>query len=1236
MSSSDASRRFRSLELDVADHCLLVIYSSESGGGSKKRIRLKEMTEGSDLQVLSEAIMRSCDVIPANKQGLLIDLLGELRQHDVRTQKGVIGTTAPPSRSDNTNTSTSTSTTTSSSTSNNNSSGGRGGGGGGGGGSAGRSNVSSTTANHRSSSSSSSSSSASASEGKDNNLEGFGRGGASSMMQAQALPTELDDVDKGVARVDNLDDYLEMLYEDDEKAKADGAKRILAIAQRVELLEHVVGNGTLMGALARVLRDDYRKSTTLSLLIMQIFFCVANFKDLHHHLIQARVGDMCVRIVELEHRRHTARTTDLERFMTLAALQSLGDTQKEHAFRTADADARAREDMEEEFASQRSKNKTVAASAAADGKVADDDNNANSGGMDGGRRRRAKGGGGGGGGGGGEEERKSSEGEGGQRDGDDKRAIKLKPLPEGVVDLEREKKKTHQSVRKSEALTYVCLHVLMNLAEDLDVERKMCKRGIVSLLTPLLERDNCVLLYLAVNFLRKLSIFEENKDAMVAQGAGTKLAGLLPAPKEVPVLMQAKSAVSAVKVDLLASVLHLMFNLTFDASMCQSFVSAGTLGKVGAMLRASPFRATGLKLLYRLSCDPDVRGQFADTGADAIQFTLSLVVKIPSPRLPLELTALAVNLAMNYSTCESLCKADAVNLLVQRLVKTNDSAVAKILRGLSQHTYSIQADSELKAHAMEDLKRELARTAATTQGASGAGGGKKKKKKKTKTTSSKQHGSSLAADGKSSEDASGGTKTMEESEYADIDQNNAAEPDPSSLLSAAVGPEPDVPIPYDYAYDGLWHPVIRDLVKVFKSADAPDLMIEMMGLFANLTPRDFPDSIPMSSLTEDAEFLASVVRHLNPAAASLPPEQGGGDDMLLEAVQVVSALALDPVSSPAIAASPIPRLLADVLSERAECHDTVLQTVTCVARLLHHHETRDVLVSSSKVPVRLAELLLHPIERIAAEADDCIYIMVEHDREFGATGLWSLLQSRRFSIYNREWLKATESSAVLGSSGRGNNTSGKSTSAQQQQKHQQQSSNTTQRPDAYVADEEEEEEETEDVNDGMISPNNPAEAVGSPLHHMGRHGEAVAFDVSYLYQQARGGPISRPLIADGLQPGFGAPYDYAEDVEDGGGDGSASGGGGGGAPRGLDDVGEEENEDDEDDEEEDDDMRAYMAQYMHSAQGGGLLAAQNTAGKGKGSVGPVHASSRIANFNNQFMVAPIAGKPAVNLSGIPT
>jgi hypothetical protein len=118
----------------------------------------------------------------------------------------------------------------------------------------------------------------------------------------------------------------------------------------------------------------------------------------------------------------------------------------------------------------------------------------------------------------------------------------------------------------------------------------------------------------------------------------------------------------------------------------------------------------------------------------------------------------------------------------------------------------------------------------------------------------------------------------------------------------------------------------------------------------------------------------------------------------------------------------------------------------------------------------------------------------------------------------------------------------------------------------------------------------------------------VAFDVSYLYQQTRGaGPAARPLVVEsGGRAGLGAPFDYAEDVEN-----DVEGGGAGGA---LGDVGEEEGEDEDEDGEEEDadqlsDMRAMMAQYTH-ARGGGApdgLMAQGIAGAGAVR-GPVHGA----------------------------
>ena len=61
----------------------------------------------------------------------------------------------------------------------------------------------------------------------------------------------------------------------------------------------------------------------------------------------------------------------------------------------------------------------------------------------------------------------------------------------------------------------VCLYFLLNLAETPFVEEKMKNKGIIQQLVQLLSRDNQDLQVLVVSFLKKLSIYAENKDEMV-------------------------------------------------------------------------------------------------------------------------------------------------------------------------------------------------------------------------------------------------------------------------------------------------------------------------------------------------------------------------------------------------------------------------------------------------------------------------------------------------------------------------------------------------------------------------------------------------------------------------------------------------------------------------------------------------------------------------------------------------
>ena len=57
--------------------------------------------------------------------------------------------------------------------------------------------------------------------------------------------------------------------------------------------------------------------------------------------------------------------------------------------------------------------------------------------------------------------------------------------------------------------------MLLNIAEDFSIEKKMKKRKIVSVIIRMLERNDFHLLIIALLFLRKLSIVGDNKNQMV-------------------------------------------------------------------------------------------------------------------------------------------------------------------------------------------------------------------------------------------------------------------------------------------------------------------------------------------------------------------------------------------------------------------------------------------------------------------------------------------------------------------------------------------------------------------------------------------------------------------------------------------------------------------------------------------------------------------------------------------------
>jgi hypothetical protein len=101
-------------------------------------------------------------------------------------------------------------------------------------------------------------------------------------------------------------------------------------------------------------------------------------------------------------------------------------------------------------------------------------------------------------------------------------------------------------------------------------------------------------LTLIVTFLRKLSVFMENKDAMYAADIVNKVS------KYIPCSSQA----------LVVATLRLLFNLSFDAKIRMAMINSGLVPRLVNLLKTPAFRARTLKLLYHLSVEDRCKAMY--------------------------------------------------------------------------------------------------------------------------------------------------------------------------------------------------------------------------------------------------------------------------------------------------------------------------------------------------------------------------------------------------------------------------------------------------------------------------------------------------------------------------------------------------------------------------------------------------------------------------------------------------
>uniref|UniRef100_A0A6I8PA40 Kinesin associated protein 3 n=1 Tax=Ornithorhynchus anatinus TaxID=9258 RepID=A0A6I8PA40_ORNAN len=234
-------------------------------------------------------------------------------------------------------------------------------------------------------------------------------------------------------------------------------------------------------------------------------------------------------------------------------------------------------------------------------------------------------------------------------------------------DYEKTYKKYQGLVVKQEQLLRVALYLLLNLAEDTRTELKMRNKNIVHMLVKALDRDNFELLILVVSFLKKLSIFMENKNDMVEMDIVEKLVKMVPCEHE----------------DLLNITLRLLLNLSFDTGLRNKMVQVGLLPKLTALLGNENYKQIAMCVLYHISMDDRFKSMFAYT--DCIPQLMKMLFECSDERIDLELISFCINLAANKRNVQLICEGNGLKMLMKRALKFKDPLLMKMIRNISQH-----------------------------------------------------------------------------------------------------------------------------------------------------------------------------------------------------------------------------------------------------------------------------------------------------------------------------------------------------------------------------------------------------------------------------------------------------------------------------------------------------------------------------------------------------------------------
>jgi len=244
------------------------------------------------------------------------------------------------------------------------------------------------------------------------------------------------------------------------------------------------------------------------------------------------------------------------------------------------------------------------------------------------------------------------------------------------------------NLQRQERLLFVCFYILLNLAEDPSIEKKLVHANIIPKLLTCLMRENPSseylpsLKFLVLTFLKRLSVVHDNQVALLESQL---------APYCCELIASASMTASPAMEPIIVTALRTFLNLSFNPEFRDYLISRPNLTALVNTLKVPAISTAAVRVLYILSMDIQRIIEHEQMTAESsslvymAQQLAELLANYPSDVVDFELAALAVNLTVYQPAADAIIASPHFPVILDRFKEGQDVGLMKLMQNLAEY-----------------------------------------------------------------------------------------------------------------------------------------------------------------------------------------------------------------------------------------------------------------------------------------------------------------------------------------------------------------------------------------------------------------------------------------------------------------------------------------------------------------------------------------------------------------------